>query len=576
MITVTNLWKAYGPQDLFTGTDLRVGARERVALVGPNGSGKTTLFEMLAGTESPDRGDVVVLKQATIGYLRQENDALAGRTLLAEVLSAATEVHETQHKLTVLEAELEDCPEGEERDRLLAEYADIHERLAELDGYTKEYEAKAILGGLGFRDADFGQPVETFSGGQLMRVSLAKLLLASPDLLMLDEPTNHLDVEAVEWLERFIKAYKGAIFLVSHDREFINGIATRVIEIDSGQLISYKGNYEAFVMQRELVAEQAEAAERNRARQAAQAQEFIDRFRAKATKARQVQSRIKQVEKMGGPVATKRVRRTMGLSFPVPPRAGRVIVDLQGVRFGYSDTPIYDGLDLALERGQKVALVGPNGAGKTTLLKLLAGVLEPQAGERVVGHNAQLAYFSQHSDETLTLSNRLLDEVTAAIPAGSAIRPGDLLGRFLFSGDDMKKRVEVLSGGERTRLAMAKLLVRPLNALFLDEPTTRHRQPQHPRGRPPGLPGCPGADHPRPASDPGGGQPHRRGPGRAGDRLRRRLRLLPLPPWAARRSASVSAAPAAPGGRSESCRTAQGRGASPCRGQGTPGLARAH
>jgi len=471
MITVTNLWKAYGPQDLFTGTDLRVGARERVALVGPNGSGKTTLFEMLAGTESPDRGDVVVLKQATIGYLRQENDALAGRTLLAEVLSAATEVHETQHKLTVLEAELEDCPEGEERDRLLAEYADIHERLAELDGYTKEYEAKAILGGLGFRDADFGQPVETFSGGQLMRVSLAKLLLASPDLLMLDEPTNHLDVEAVEWLERFIKAYKGAIFLVSHDREFINGIATRVIEIDSGQLISYKGNYEAFVMQRELVAEQAEAAERNRARQAAQAQEFIDRFRAKATKARQVQSRIKQVEKMGGPVATKRVRRTMGLSFPVPPRAGRVIVDLQGVRFGYSDTPIYDGLDLALERGQKVALVGPNGAGKTTLLKLLAGVLEPQAGERVVGHNAQLAYFSQHSDETLTLSNRLLDEVTAAIPAGSAIRPGDLLGRFLFSGDDMKKRVEVLSGGERTRLAMAKLLVRPLNALFLDEPT---------------------------------------------------------------------------------------------------------
>ncbi len=471
MITVTNLWKAYGPQDLFTGTDLRVGARERVALVGPNGSGKTTLFEMLAGTESPDRGDVVVLKQATIGYLRQENDALAGRTLLAEVLSAATEVHETQHKLTVLEAELEDCPEGEERDRLLAEYADIHERLAELDGYTKEYEAKAILGGLGFRDADFGQPVETFSGGQLMRVSLAKLLLASPDLLMLDEPTNHLDVEAVEWLERFIKAYKGAIFLVSHDREFINGIATRVIEIDSGQLISYKGNYEAFVMQRELVAEQAEAAERNRARQAAQAQEFIDRFRAKATKARQVQSRIKQVEKMGGPVATKRVRRTMGLSFPVPPRAGRVIVDLQGVRFGYSDTPIYDGLDLALERGQKVALVGPNGAGKTTLLKLLAGVLEPQAGERVVGHNAQLAYFSQHSDETLTLSNRLLDEVTAAIPAGSAIRPGDLLGRFLFSGDDMKKRVEVLSGGERTRLAMAKLLVRALNALFLDEPT---------------------------------------------------------------------------------------------------------
>jgi ATP-binding cassette subfamily F protein 3 len=288
---------------------------------------------------------------------------------------------------------------------------------------------------------------------------------------MLDEPTNHLDVEAVEWLERFLKAYKGAIFLVSHDREFINGLATRVVEIDGGQLVSYKGDYEAFLAQRELVAEQAEAAERNRARQAAQAQEFIDRFRAKATKARQVQSRIKQVEKMGGPAPKKKIRRTMGLSFPVPPRAGRVIVEFKDVKFGYVDTPVYEGLDLALERDQKVALVGPNGAGKTTLLKLLAGVLEPQGGERVVGHNAQLAYFSQHTDETLTLSNRLLDEVTGAIPNGSPIRPGDLLGRFLFSGDDMKKRVDVLSGGERTRLAMAKLLVRPLNALFLDEPT---------------------------------------------------------------------------------------------------------
>jgi ATP-binding cassette subfamily F protein 3 len=304
-----------------------------------------------------------------------------------------------------------------------------------------------------------------------MRISLAKLLLAAPDLLMLDEPTNHLDVEAVEWLERFLKVYKGAIFLVSHDREFINGLATRVVEIDAGQLVSYKGDYEAFLAQRELVAEQAEAAERNRARQAAQAQEFIDRFRAKATKARQVQSRIKQVEKMGGPAPKKRVRRTMGLSFPVPPRAGRVIVELNDVRFGYGAAAVYEGLDLALERDQKVALVGPNGAGKTTLLKLLAGVLEPQGGERVVGHNAQLAYFSQHTDETLDLTNRLLDEVTGAIPAGSPIRPGDLLGRFLFSGDDMKKRVDVLSGGERTRLAMAKLLVRPLNALFLDEPT---------------------------------------------------------------------------------------------------------
>ncbi|GAC1366913.1 MAG: ABC-F family ATP-binding cassette domain-containing protein [Actinomycetota bacterium] len=471
MITVTNLWKAFGQQDLFAGADLYVGARERVALVGPNGSGKTTLFEMLSGGEMPDRGDIQVIKQAVVGYLRQEHDPMEGRTLLEEVLSAAPGVTEAGRKLAVLEAELADSPQGDERDRLIAEYSDMHERFADLNGYTIEYDAKAILGGLGFGDRDCEAEAASFSGGEVVRAALAKLLLAAPDLLLLDEPTNHLDAESVNWLEQHLQQYKGTVIAVTHDRELINGIATRVVEVEGGRLISYKGNYEAFLEQRALVAEQAQAAERNRARQAAQAQEFIDRFRAKATKARQVQSRIKTMEKMGGPEPQKRARKSMGLAFPVPPRSGRVVVELVDVRFGYGDVPLYQGLNLAVERAQKVALVGPNGAGKTTLLKLLAGVNQVQGGQRLVGHNAKLAYFAQHQDDTLTPTNKVLDEVTAAIPAGSALRPGDLLGRFLFSGDDMRKLVSVLSGGERSRLAIAKLLVTPLNALFLDEPT---------------------------------------------------------------------------------------------------------
>ena len=474
MITVANLWKAFGPRDLFTGAGLHVGPRDRVALVGPNGSGKTTLFEMLAGEQAPDRGEIQVVRQAVIGYLRQEAEPLPGCSLLDEVLTAAGDVTETGRRLAVLEEELAASQEGPERDRLIAEHAELHDRFTGLDGYSVEFEARSILAGVGFAGADLAMPADALSGGQLMRAALAKLLLAAPDLLLLDEPTNHLDIEAVEWLERFLRTYHGAVFLVSHDREFINQVATRVVEIDGGKLVAYKGDYDAYLVQRALATEQAEAAQRTRARQDAEAQEFIDRFRAKATKARQVQSRIKIQERAraeAGPRAPEVRRRAMGLAFPAPPRAGRVVVELQGVSFGYGATPLYTGLDLAVERGQKIALVGPNGAGKTTLLKLLAGVLVPQEGQRTLGHNVALAYFAQHQDETLTMTNRVLDEIAAAIPAGAAIRPGDLLGRFRFSAEDGRKPISVLSGGERTRLAIAKLLVTPLNVLVLDEPT---------------------------------------------------------------------------------------------------------
>jgi len=471
VLTISKLCKAFGPRDLFKDADLQIAARDRVALVGPNGAGKTTLLDMIVGDQQPDSGEIRLVRDAVIGYLRQETNDLRGRSLLEEVLSVGAEVTQAGHRLQILEEEMGETPPGPDLDRLVAEYGRLQDRFATLGGYTLEAEAKKILSGLGFHEPDFERRTESFSGGWLMRVALAKLLLLSPDLLMLDEPTNHLDVESVEWLERFLATYDGAVLLISHDRDFIDGIATKVVEIDRAKLVSYTGDYADFVAQRAAVAEQAAAAAKNQARQRAATEEFINRFRYKATKAKQVQSRIKALERMEKVDVPQERRRKMNLSFPVPPRPGRVVVELKDVRFGYGEQPVYDSLDLALERGQKIALAGPNGAGKTTLLKLIAGALEPQVGERRLGHNVNLAYFAQHQIEALDPRNRVLEELASAIPAGVNVRPRDLLGRFMFSGDDVDKPVAVLSGGERTRLALAKLLVSPANVLCLDEPT---------------------------------------------------------------------------------------------------------
>ncbi len=335
-----------------------------------------------------------------------------------EVLAGATEVVETGRRLSILGKQVASAAPGEEQDRLIVEYGELEDRFSNLRGYTLEFEAKRVLGGLGFRESDFDRRTEAFSGGWLMRIALAKLLLAMPDVLMLDEPTNHLDLEAVEWLERFLRLYPGAVLFVSHDWELINGIATKVVEIDAARLVAYTGNYEAFVRQREAMARQAEAADRHRARKTAATQQFIDRFRYKASKARQVQSRIKALERMEPGIPRRRAPKAMGLSFPVPPRTGRVVLELSGVRFGYGETPVYESLDLVLERSHKVALVGPNGAGKTTLLKLMAGALQPQSGERLVGHNVELGYFAQHQIEALTPGNRVIDEMASVMPSG--------------------------------------------------------------------------------------------------------------------------------------------------------------
>jgi ATP-binding cassette subfamily F protein 3 len=471
VITITGLRRAFGTRALFVDADLRVGARDRIAIVGPNGSGKTTLFEMITGLQEPDAGRIDVVRGAVMGYLPQETDALRGRSVLEEVVAAGAAMDLAGHRLAVLQAELDGEPDGETRRQLLEEYAHVQERFDALGGWSLETQAKQILAGLGFSVADIERQTDALSGGWLMRVALAKLLLASPDVLLLDEPTNHLDLSSVVWLEDFLRAYEGAVMLISHDRDFMNGIVNRVAEIERHTLISYTGDYASFVQQRELRAVQAEAAAKNIARKRAHTQVFIDRFRYQQKKAKLVQSRIKMLERMevapDAPVEAKRMR----IGFPPAPRAGRVVVELRDVGFSYGEHPVYEGLNLEVERGQKVALVGPNGAGKTTLLKLIAGALAPASGTRELGHNVSVGYFAQHQLEALDPSLRVLQELDRALPPGSTVRPRDLLGRFLFSGEDVDKRVAVLSGGERSRLALAKMFVSPINLLCLDEPT---------------------------------------------------------------------------------------------------------
>ena len=471
ILTVSGLKKSFGARDLFDGADMQIRARDRVALVGPNGSGKTTLVEIMIGLQQQDAGEVSIASDVVLGYLPQETDDLRGRSLLEEVLSVGAQVTDAGHRMKVLEHEMAEAQPGPDRDRLVREYGAMQDRFATLGGYSIEAEAKKILGGLAFTEADLQRRTETFSGGWLMRIALAKLLLSKPDLLMLDEPTNHLDVESVEWLERFLIAYEGAILLISHDRDFMNAIATKVVEIDGGKLISYTGDYESFVRQRAETIAQREAAAKHQARERAATEVFINRFRYKASKARQVQSRIKALERIDKVEPTSKARRNMKLTFPKPPPASRVVIEMGGVGFSYGDKKVYDDLNLAIERDHKIAIVGPNGAGKSTLLKLVAGVLEPVVGERRVSPKTRLGYFAQHQIEALDPGKRVIEELQSSIPRGVDVKPRDLLGRFLFSGEDVDKPISVLSGGERTRVALAKMLVSPLNLLCLDEPT---------------------------------------------------------------------------------------------------------
>ncbi|MCE5203069.1 MAG: ABC-F family ATP-binding cassette domain-containing protein [Coriobacteriales bacterium] len=470
IITIDHITKTIGARVLFRDASLQIGARDRIALVGPNGAGKTTLLDIIAGEQDPDEGRIVRSRDAVVGYLKQEAIEMSGRTVLAEVLSVAPEVTSVEHRLHLLEEELASNPEGEEAERLLSEYGRLRDRFEHLGGYTLESDARAVLGGLGFRDRDLERDCEEFSGGWLMRISLAKLLVEQPDVLLLDEPTNHLDLESVTWLEGFLRSYDGAVLLVSHDRAFMQGLVDHVADIDQQRLTVYTGSYEEYTRQKALAREQQKLAYAQQQREIAHMEEFVERFRYKATKARQVQDRVKKLERIER-IVLPDVHKSVRFAFPQPVRTGEEVVKLSGVRKAYGDLVVYESLDLALYRGDRVALVGPNGAGKSTLLKMIAGVLAPDRGQRTLGHKVSVAYFAQHQLEALDLKNTVLQELSSAAPGWTPQESRRLLGAFLFEGDDVNKLVRVLSGGERARLALAKLLVAPAPLLCLDEPT---------------------------------------------------------------------------------------------------------
>ncbi|MGH2427826.1 MAG: ABC-F family ATP-binding cassette domain-containing protein [Candidatus Limnocylindria bacterium] len=471
LVTLTGVSKTHAAQHIFSDVGLQIVAGRRIAVVGPNGAGKTTLLEIITGDQAPDAGTVTRGRDVVIGYLRQEVAESRGRSVLGEVLAGAGELSGIGRRMRHIELELEETADEAELTELMDEYGRLQHRFEALGGYGMEAEARRILAGLGFADADVTRDIGEFSGGWMMRVALARLLLQNPDVLLLDEPTNHLDLASVEWLQGFLAEYAGAIGLVSHDRDFINSVANRVLEINAGRATEYVGDYADFVEQRELRTAQLDAAAKGQARKVAHTQAFIDRFRYKATKARQVQSRIKALERMERVAAPAPRAKPVKFRFPEPPRSGRTVITLRDIAKRYGDNVVYDGLDLELERGQKVALIGPNGAGKSTLLKILAGTLSFEGGVRDLGSNVRVAYFAQHQIEALDPAKTVLDELSDAAPRLSSSEVRRLLGAFLFSGDAVDKRVGVLSGGEQTRLALAKLLADPANLLCLDEPT---------------------------------------------------------------------------------------------------------
>ena len=464
--------KSFGGRVLYSNATLQLNAGERWALVGPNGAGKTTLLKIIMGLESADEGTVTFAKDATLGYLEQETELMGDRTALNEVIESAHEIKQWERKVNDLSLKIAETPEGAKLNKYLEDYAHAMERFERLGGYELESRARQILAGLGFPVEDFDKPAKEFSGGWQMRISLSKLLLRRPDVLLLDEPTNHLDLESVQWLERFLSSYDGTVLLVSHDRSFMDACVTHVAALENRMLVTYTGNYSGYLHQREENLEQLRAKRAAQERDIAHMETFIERFRYKPTKAKQVQERVAKVEKIREElVVLPEQSHHMHFRFPEPPRTGDTVISLEGVAKSYEDNFVYDNVDLKLYRGDHVALVGPNGAGKSTLMKLIAGKLKPDAGQINLGQNVTEAYYAQHQLEELNPANTVLAELDTVAAGWTTSEERRLLGAFLFHGDNVEKRVNVLSGGERARLALAKMLVSPDPLLLLDEPT---------------------------------------------------------------------------------------------------------
>src|SRR6266542_1050716 len=467
MLTISGISKAYGGRALFADVTLQVNRQDRIGLVGPNGAGKSTLFSLILGAESADAGEIAKERNVTFGYLPQESAPVGDETVVELATAMTPEYTRLRRVLKAWEA---DHPEA----MLPAEeiHDDAHDRFNELGGYRLEAKAKQILAGLSFRESDFERPAREMSGGWVMRAHLARLLTQGPDLLLLDEPTNHLDLEALLWFQDYLKNYPGAILVISHDREFLNNLVGSIVEIRQSKLLRYRGNYEDYLEQREASEQQLLAAYKNQQREIAHLMEFVNRFRAKNTKATQAQSKLKQIERMDKIEAPTGDDRQVSFTFPQPRRSGLKVVKLENIHQAYGANVVYRGMNFEAERGQRIVLVGPNGAGKSTLLKLLAGVLEPQRGTRTLGHNVKAGYYSQYRLEMLTPERTVLDEALDTPQRVTEQFVRTLLGCFLFRGDDVFKKVNVLSGGEKSRLALVKLLLDPPNLLLMDEPTT--------------------------------------------------------------------------------------------------------
>ncbi|MEA3206406.1 MAG: hypothetical protein QOG92_2118 [Verrucomicrobiota bacterium] len=448
MLTVSRLTKSFGGRVLFEDASLQVNRGERIALIGPNGAGKTTLLSILLEMDEADDGEVALQRGVKVGFLPQESAPVGNET----VLQVATAVP--------------DDPASHDLDLLDGEVA------FSSDFQQVEAKAKRILKGLGFRETDYPRQAKTMSGGWIMRAHLARLLVAEPDLLLLDEPTNHLDLESLVWLQSYLMTYSGAILLISHDRSFLNALAQRTVEIDQRKLISYRGNYDEYVLQKAARQEQVVAAYKNQQREIKRLQTFIDRFGAKNTKAAQAQSKRKQIGRMDKIEAPDSSERQVSFRFPQPERSGRKVIELKQVRHAYGQNVVYQNLNFIAERDQRTVFVGPNGAGKSTLLKILAGVLPIQSGSRELGHNVQIGYCSQHRVDTLNLEHTVLEEASDCGKQVPEQTVRTLLGAFLFRGDEVFKPVSVLSGGEKSRLVLAKILLNPPNFLLMDEPTT--------------------------------------------------------------------------------------------------------
>src|SRR5436309_7075531 len=470
MISLSRISKQYGRQLVFVDASFQLNPGERAGLVGPNGAGKTTLFRMIVGEESPDDGDVSVPKKMTIGYFRQDIEEMSGRSVLDEAIAGSGRLADLHHELEALQNAMSDPDRIDEMDAILDRFGHVQEDYAHLGGYELEAQARDVLHGLGFEDDRIDGDVGALSGGWKMRVAMARVLLGRPDVLLMDEPTNHLDIESIIWLENFLKSRAGSLLMTSHDREFMNRIVTKVAEIDGGEITMYSGNYDFYERERAIREANREAAYARQQAMLAKEQRFIDRFAAHAAKAAQVQSRVKALEKIEK-IELPKKRQIVHFDFRQPPRSGEQVAVLEDVTKTYGRRVVHDHVSLTIRRGERWCVMGKNGAGKSTLLKMVAGVLPPDSGTVRLGASLKMGYFAQQALDLLDPDLTIEEQLQADFPHESIGVLKSLAGAFQFSGDEIDKKIRALSGGEKTRLVMARMLLEPPNFLVLDEPT---------------------------------------------------------------------------------------------------------